>query len=491
MTVLLFSAWIARLRIWYMVSDAISFILAAVGVGLAEFGLNYSTINVNSYLVMLFFLSLEIGLLLHFAGVYEVEALLQRRTTDYIKAVFYGAVSFYFLSFYIRHVSFSRLYFTMIFGADFLLALSFRNLLIKRNWLVFGEKMRLPLVAIGLDQAQPDLVNSVRKEASLRIISEIASDKILGLKMEGSVWTDFEAALTPEDEDVRFRNPLTGGRAEEAGKPRVSSEDQHTVGILLYESPLLPVRKIVEYCELNYIPVFLLPSANGLLSVPFRALDHRNVLIFGSRDLLIDGLGKRLKRMIDLVFACGVFLLSFWLIGLLWLLVYCTSPGPGFFVHERLGLDGRRILVYKFRTMYRDADVRLSRLLEDPTIRQEWENNYKLANDPRITPLGHFLRRTSLDELPQLLNILRGDISLVGPRPIIPQELERYGAQANLILRVKPGLTGLWQVSGRNDVSYEERIRLDLYYIHNWSLTMDLRIVLQTVPVVLTRKGAV
>ena len=481
---MLFSAWIARLRKWYMASDVAAFILATVGVGLTQFGLNYSTIDVRAYLMMLLFLSLEMGVLLHFAGVYEVDTLLQRSMMDYFKTLFYGAVSFYFLSFYIRYVSFSRIYFTTIFVINFILAVGFRSLLINRNWRVYGDKMRLPLVAIGLDQASDDLVRRVRQEAGLRILAEIASDKLLGLEVEGSGWAEFEAALALENAEVWIRNPLTGGRAEGA-------EDQNTVGILLYESPLLPIRKIVEYCELNYIPVFLVPSANGLLSVPFRALDRKDVLIFGSKDLLIDGLAKRLKRLVDVVIACGALLLSFWLMGLLWLLVYGTSPGDGFFVHERLGLDGRRIQVYKFRTMYRDADERLARLLSDPTICQEWENNYKLAEDPRITPLGRFLRRTSLDELPQLWNILRGDISLVGPRPIVPEELERYGAQAKLILRVKPGLTGLWQVSGRNDVSYEERIRLDLYYIHNWSLTMDLRIVLQTVPVVLTRKGAV
>ena len=474
-----------------MVSDAIAFILAVAGVGLAKFGLNYSTIDIRAYLMMLLFLSLEMGVMLHFAGVYEVEALLQKSMMVYFKALFYGAVSFYFLSFYIRYVSFSRIYFTTIFGINFLLAIGFRSLLIKRNWRVYGDKMRLPLVAIGLDQASADLVQRVRLEAGLRILVEIASDKLLDLDVESSGWAEFEAALTLENAEIRIRNPLAGQGAAEAEKFRNATEDQHTVGILLYESPILPIRKIVEYCELNYIPVFLVPSANGLLTVPFRALDRKDVLIFGSKDLLIDGLAKRLKRMVDVVIACGAILLSFWLMGLLWLLVYCTSPGPGFFVHERLGLDGGRIRVYKFRTMYQNAEERLARLLEDPAIRQEWDTNCKLAEDPRITPLGRFLRRTSLDELPQLWNILRGDISLVGPRPIVPEELERYGAQAKLILRIKPGLTGLWQVSGRNDVSYEERIRLDLYYIYNWSLSMDLRIVLQTVPVVLMRKGAV
>jgi undecaprenyl-phosphate galactose phosphotransferase len=145
----------------------------------------------------------------------------------------------------------------------------------------------------------------------------------------------------------------------------------------------------------------------------------------------------------------------------------------------------------KFRTMVPDADGVLRRLLEDdPRARAEWESDFKLKDDPRITPIGAFLRRTSLDELPQLWNVLKGEMSLVGPRPIIEEELERYGDQVGYYLETRPGITGLWQISGRNDTGYEDRVALDSWYVRNWSLWYDLVILVKTINVVLQHKGA-
>jgi lipopolysaccharide/colanic/teichoic acid biosynthesis glycosyltransferase len=141
--------------------------------------------------------------------------------------------------------------------------------------------------------------------------------------------------------------------------------------------------------------------------------------------------------------------------------------------------------------MVTNADQVLHRYLENnPDLREEWERNHKLRNDPRITTVGRFLRRTSLDELPQLWNVLKGDMSLVGPRPIVEAEVARYGANFDLYTRVQSGLTGLWQVSGRNDTSYEERVKLDTFYVRNWSVWLDLCILFRTIGTVLLRKGA-
>jgi undecaprenyl-phosphate galactose phosphotransferase len=146
---------------------------------------------------------------------------------------------------------------------------------------------------------------------------------------------------------------------------------------------------------------------------------------------------------------------------------------------------------YKFRTMHVDAEQQLRDLLaSDPAARAEWEREFKLRNDPRITRIGHFLRRTSLDELPQLFNVIRGEMSLVGPRPIIQAELARYGDDVDYFLMVRPGMTGLWQVSGRNDVDYDTRVYLDTWYVKNWSLWYDIAILFKTVRVVFARKGA-
>ena len=172
-------------------------------------------------------------------------------------------------------------------------------------------------------------------------------------------------------------------------------------------------------------------------------------------------------------------------------LIWHRDGAPVFFAHYRVGYDGKLFRCLKFRTMLQDSEQVLSELLEkDETARAEWARDQKLSNDPRITGVGHFLRRSSLDELPQLLNVLRADMSLVGPRPVTVPELTRYGRARWHYLSVRPGMTGLWQVSGRNNTTYEERVALDRRYVEQRSLALDLSILLKTVRVVVTRDGA-
>lgn len=171
--------------------------------------------------------------------------------------------------------------------------------------------------------------------------------------------------------------------------------------------------------------------------------------------------------------------------------IYKDSPGPVIFKHIRIGKDGKPFPCYKFRSMCVDAKEKLAELLaNDPAAREEWERDFKLKNDPRITKSGAFLRKTSLDELPQIFNVLKGEMSLVGPRPIIQEELERYGEYVGDYLMVKPGITGMWQVSGRSDIEYRERVLLDSWYVRNWSVWIDIVILFKTFKVVLLRKGA-
>jgi lipopolysaccharide/colanic/teichoic acid biosynthesis glycosyltransferase len=173
------------------------------------------------------------------------------------------------------------------------------------------------------------------------------------------------------------------------------------------------------------------------------------------------------------------------------LAIYAQDGGPAFFAHTRVGLGGRRFRCLKFRTMCVDAETRLTQhLAANATARQEWQANHKLRDDPRVTPLGAFLRRSSLDELPQLINVLRGEMSLVGPRPIVEAEIAKYSRRFCRYASVKPGLTGLWQVSGRNDTSYRTRVALDCLYAARRSFAFDVLILLRTVPAVLARQGS-
>lgn len=195
-----------------------------------------------------------------------------------------------------------------------------------------------------------------------------------------------------------------------------------------------------------------------------------------------------LKRTMDIVGAvCGLILLSPVFL-VLSLIVKIDSKGPVFFGHKRLGYKGKIIKVYKFRSMVTNAEELLNNLSEEQ--KKEFEQNFKLENDPRVTKIGDFLRRTSLDELPQLVNILKGELSIVGPRPIVEKEIELYGQYGKKLLTVKPGLTGNWQANGRSDTTYEERVQLDMDYIDNRTIWMDIMIILKTFVVVFKREGA-
>jgi len=197
------------------------------------------------------------------------------------------------------------------------------------------------------------------------------------------------------------------------------------------------------------------------------------------------------KWLLDKSLAVLAFLLLSPFFVLIPAAIKLTSRGPVFYRQNRLGKNGRRIRVWKFRSMYANADERLKQILSDnPDKRDEWEKNFKLSDDPRVTPFGRFLRKTSLDELPQLFNVFTGEMALVGPRPIVEKEVERYGAAYSTFASVEPGITGLWQASGRSDTDYARRVALDTYYVLNWSPWLDLWIMKKTVGAVLSLRGA-
>ena len=223
-------------------------------------------------------------------------------------------------------------------------------------------------------------------------------------------------------------------------------------------------------------------NAETYLSGAISLSPHR-----GPINIVADTLALALNQLLALL----ILVLLAPVMGVVAFLIWQRDGAPVLFAHYRVGHDGKLFRCMKFRTMYRDAERMLAELLEkDPAARAEWQREQKLLRDPRITPIGHFLRRTSLDELPQLFNVVRGDMSLVGPRPITVGELTRYGRVRWHYLSVRPGITGLWQVSGRNNTSYDERVALDRRYVEERTAWMNLQILLKTVKVVVARDGA-
>jgi len=198
-----------------------------------------------------------------------------------------------------------------------------------------------------------------------------------------------------------------------------------------------------------------------------------------------------LKRLLDLFLVFMSLPIVLPVVFVIAILIKATSPGPVFYGHMRVGKNGKPLKAWKFRSMVIDADKQLAHILAtDPVRAAEWEKDRKFTDDPRVTKIGKFLRKTSLDEIPQLWNIFLGQMSFVGPRPVTKPELAKYGKYADYVLSVKPGLSGMWQISGRSDTGYEERITLDTYYIQNWSLWLDIWIIIKTVWVVIKGKGA-
>lgn len=198
-----------------------------------------------------------------------------------------------------------------------------------------------------------------------------------------------------------------------------------------------------------------------------------------------------LKRAMDLILTFTVLAFLAPVLIVIYCLVKIFDPGPALFTQLRVGRDGRTFTVYKFRTMRIDAQERLDQLLaNDPKAAAEWAQFQKLRHDPRVTVLGRFLRKSSLDELPQLLNIVRGEMSVIGPRPVTSGEIHRYGAEYPYYTAVRPGVLGLWQVSGRNKLTYEQRVAYDVQYVKTWSIWQDFKILFMAIPVVLLGLGA-
>ncbi|MDR2744620.1 MAG: undecaprenyl-phosphate galactose phosphotransferase WbaP [Desulfovibrio sp.] len=266
----------------------------------------------------------------------------------------------------------------------------------------------------------------------------------------------------------------------------------HAVVLLPHVAARTPAAEIVKEAGRWFSDIVVAPAFCGGQDMHWLTIcDLGLTPALWIRQNLSDRRRLFIKRCIDVTF-CLLALPVLLPLGLVLAgAIRLDSPGPALYRHKRIGRDGREIRIYKFRTMVINADATFKNCLEkDAALRKEWENFHKIRNDPRVTRVGAFLRKTSLDELPQFINVLAGAMSLVGPRPIVAAEIKKYGPVYAEYCRVRPGITGLWQISGRNNTSYGDRVAYDHYYICNWSVWMDVWILVRTVPVALSGYGA-
>ncbi len=291
----------------------------------------------------------------------------------------------------------------------------------------------------------------------------------------------------------RGQKPLSQGNKRSQGRgdsflPSGATEDsvRYRVPTGVTEcSDLLPPKDTRVSFHLNR---FAKQMFDGGLSLQ---LDRELAKRLFDKELSLQRLDREFtKRLFDVIFSLLVLILFSPVYLLLTLLIALSSPGPIFYIQERVGKDYKRFDCIKFRTMVINADEMLLELMEtSPQMRQEFEDNFKLKQDPRITKIGRFLRLTSLDEFPQFWNVLKGDMSVVGPRPLVVEELPCYGRHIDKVLTTKPGITGLWQVSGRNDIPYSRRILIDVYYAKFHNFWLDLWIIIKTIGVVIVPKN--
>lgn len=291
------------------------------------------------------------------------------------------------------------------------------------------------------------------------------------------------------------------GEAEYRGIPVIHDTSigheivkRHKIKMAIVAMPKLSPQELLDLINTS-VSAFrynvIIPNYHNITTIWMSIRDFNGILGIDTSNKLKMTWNLGIKRSVDIaiVIISGIIILPFLL--LVALIIKITSPGPALYKHKRIGKNGKEFYIYKFRSMVEDAQRQLQALIEkDPEIKEEWEKTQKLQNDPRITKLGKILRRTSIDELPQLINILKGEMSFVGPRPIVDEEIPKYGKDFTRVFSNKPGLTGLWQVSGRSDAEYHDRISYDTYYFQNWSIWLDIWIIYKTVGVVLFGKGA-
>jgi undecaprenyl-phosphate galactose phosphotransferase len=298
-----------------------------------------------------------------------------------------------------------------------------------------------------------------------------------------------------DDDPVKVGGTVDGipvvGRVEDFHSIRQKLNVDEVVVAIPSANRDLRVR-ILDIVEMSVKRVSFIPDMYMLMTFSATMRDIDGLPVISSSQGLLNPVNRLIKNMTDyvgglfaLILFSPVFLYVAWKIKR-------DDGGDVFFKQDRVGRNMSLFKVYKFRTMINNAEKMLPELLKDEKTRQEYEIAFKLKEDPRVTKAGRFLRRSSLDELPQLFNVLKGQMSLIGPRPFVPQEIEtRYGDAAGQVYRVKPGLTGLWQVSGRNDImDFNHSRDLDLYYIHNWSVWLDMVIIMRTVQILINTHGA-
>ena len=433
--------------------------------------MTYSTFSLSaSY--FFFWLPLVFMLFIFFGGLYGKRMLVYQMTERLFLACLGGTV-FSVLLMFIAQVSgqVSRL-FVLLYAVLAFAVLSIVRIFICK---VFKKvrAFQIPVLIVGAGKTADLVVRQIRRDAGMRY-------RILGFLEDRKPFKDYGPNM-----------PILGGFDDLEKAARETGVDT-----ILIAAPGLPQEKLSDLIYRAQSLVKHVAVVPNLVAVPMSNVSVESffdakIMVLHIRNNLDNPWNRLLKRLFDITATIvgGILISPILLIIAIW--VYHDSPGPVIFKHRRVGKDGKEFNCYKFRSMCVNSKEVLEHLLAtDPAAKAEWDKEFKLKDDPRITKSGAFLRKTSLDELPQLWNVLKGEMSLVGPRPIVQAEVPRYGKYIKEYYSVLPGITGMWQTSGRSDIDYPERVQMDSWYVHNWNVWLDLVLLWRTVSVVLNHKGA-
>ncbi len=386
-------------------------------------------------------------------------------------AVFYGTAAIIVVLYFVKEAGNTSRFFVFLTGfLAFFVIIFFRYII--KNFLCKFDIFKIPILIIGGGKTAEILVDGIKDNYGEMY-------KIIGI-------------LEDNEQSKKLKPyPVLGGFQD---AERIIKEKN--VRNVVIAAPGLEQSKIISLVNRVQPLVHNLSIVPNLIAIPMSGIEAER--FFNEKIMLLrlkNNLANPLNRLAKYSFDFFCTLLGTIIISPLLLVIaaaiYLDSPGKVIFKHTRIGKNGKAFGCYKFRTMCMDADKKLAELLAtSPAAKEEWERDFKLKDDPRVTKIGKFLRKTSLDELPQIFNVLKGEMSLVGPRPIVQAELEKYGEYLDDYLMVRPGITGMWQVNGRSDTTYEERVHMDSWYVRNWSIWIDIMLLWRTVKSVIKCEGA-
>lgn len=477
-------------KIWLLISDVVSLSIAFFATLFLRFhllahlfakqGTLAGHIHIFPYLVFIWLAAY------YFGGLYDTRLKGAEEFLALVKGVVIGFLLSFAVLFFYREFSYSRVAF-VLFGA---LAVIFG--LICR---IFFRSLRLHILQKSGSLNKLVIVGYNKIGLSL---AEAVQERPIGYEVAGFI----DDAFTTETQRTQSEYKILG-QIKDLPNIIVSSEISE-VWIALTDAPRDKLKQLVEVCLQAKVSFRIVPDLYEVMLEWMRIDSINGIPLIGVKRSNITGLNILIKRLLDIIFSSILIVISAIPMLVIGILIKLTSAGPVFFIQKRVGKNGKRFAFLKFRTMYHNIDRTshkdyTEKWIEGKTGDKD-ENRkmiddseepavHKMTDDPRITPVGRFLRRFSLDELPQFFNVWKGDMSLVGPRPALPYEVEKYQEWHKRRLETKPGITGLWQVSGRNLLPFEEMVKLDIYYIENWSVMLDLGIIFKTAWAMVGRKG--